>query len=196
MSMEKKNEQQNDHPDRQKAPVASNQPRENLVRFNYHEDNEGLINRQINLEFYASYVYSAMAHHFDRSDVALKGHYKYFKKMAEEEHEHANKLMKYQNQRGGTIVLLDIKKPQQQSWGSPLEAHEAALQLEKDVYQALLELHTFASKHHDPHLTNYLEEEFIDEQVESIKKIADYITNLRRVGPGLGEYIFDKELED
>jgi len=40
---------------------------------NYHEDNEGLINRQINLELYASYAYTAMAHHFDRSDVALKG---------------------------------------------------------------------------------------------------------------------------
>jgi len=66
--------------DRQKAPVASNQSRENLVRFNYHEDNEGLINRQINLELYASYAYMAMAHHFDRSDVALKGHYKFFKK--------------------------------------------------------------------------------------------------------------------
>ena len=40
---------------------------------NYHEDNEGLINRQINLELYASYVYTAMSHHFDRHDVALKG---------------------------------------------------------------------------------------------------------------------------
>jgi hypothetical protein len=29
--------------------------------------------------------------------------------MAEEESEHANKFMKYQNKRGGTIVLLDIK---------------------------------------------------------------------------------------
>jgi len=35
MSMEKKNDnqQQAGQPDRQKAPVASNQPRENLVRF-------------------------------------------------------------------------------------------------------------------------------------------------------------------
>jgi len=191
MSMENKNDTQ--QPDRQKAPVASNQPRENLVRFNYHEDNEGLINRQINLEFYASYVYTAMAHHFDRHDVALKGHHQFFKKMAEEECEHANKFMEYQNKRGGTIVLLDIKKPTQQSWSSPLEAHETALQLEKDVYQALLELHAFAGKHNDPHLSNYLEEEFLDEQVRSIKEYADYITNLRRVGPGLGEYIFDKE---
>jgi ferritin heavy chain len=182
--------------DGQKAPVAQNQPAENLVRYNYHEDNEGLVNRQINLELYASYAYTAMAHHFDRSDVALKGHHKFFKKMAEEENEHANKFMKYQNQRGGTIVLLDIKKPTQQSWNSPLEAHETALQLEKDVYQALLELHAFATTHNDPHLTNYLEEEFLDEQVKSIKEYGDYITNLRRVGPGLGEFVFDKELEE
>jgi len=45
----------------------------------------------------------------------------------------------------------------------------------------------------DPHLTDFLEGEFLDEQVKSIKEYADYITNLRRVGPGLGEYIFDKE---
>ena len=37
------------------------------------------------------------------------GHQKYFKKMADEENEHANKFMEYQNKRGGTIVLLDIK---------------------------------------------------------------------------------------
>jgi len=42
-----------------------------------------LINRQINLEMYASYAYTAMAHYFDRHDVALKGRenlYEYDKK--------------------------------------------------------------------------------------------------------------------
>jgi ferritin len=29
--------------------------------------------------------------------------------MAAEENEHANKFMEYQNKRGGTIVLLDVK---------------------------------------------------------------------------------------
>ncbi|CAF4509724.1 unnamed protein product [Rotaria magnacalcarata] len=113
--------------------------------------------------------------------------------MSKEEHEHANKFMEYQNKRGGTIVLFDLKKPQKQSWSSPLEAHEMALQLEKDVYQALLEIHASAIDHHDPHLTNFLEDEFLNEQVKSLDEFARYITNLRRVGPGLGEYIFDKE---
>jgi hypothetical protein len=49
-------------------------PLRNISIFsNYHENNEGLINRQINLELYASYVYTALAYNFDRSDVALKG---------------------------------------------------------------------------------------------------------------------------
>ncbi|CAF4713503.1 unnamed protein product [Rotaria magnacalcarata] len=48
----------------------------------------------------------------------------------------------------------------------------------------------------DPHLTNYLEDEFLDEQVKSIKKYTENIVNLRRVGAGLGEYIFDKDVKD
>ena len=178
----------------QKTFIAQNQPKENLVRYNYHEDSEALINRQINIELCASYVYTAMAHYFDRADVAFHGHHELFEKMAKEETEHANKFMEYQNKRGGTIVLIDIEKPAQQSWSSPLEAHQMALQLEKDVYKALLELHASATKHEDPHLTNYLEEEFLDEQVESIENFVKYITNMKRVGTGLGEYIFDKNL--
>lgn len=36
-------------------------------------------------------------------------------------------------------------------------------------------------------------EEFLEEQVTSIKELGEYVTNLKRVGSGLGEYMFDKE---
>ncbi len=49
------------------------------------------------------------AFYFDRDDVALRGFYKFFKESSDEEREHAEKLMKFQNQRGGRIVLQDIK---------------------------------------------------------------------------------------
>ena len=39
----------------------------------------------------------------------------------------------------------------------------------------------------------FLESEYLKEQVEAIKEISDHITNLKRVGSGLGEYIYDKE---
>ena len=40
---------------------------------------------------------------------------------------------------------------------------------------------------------DFLENNFLGEQVESIKQFSDYVTNLKRVGSGLGEYMFDKE---
>lgn len=43
-------------------------------------------------------------------------------------------------------------------------------------------------------MTNFLEDQFLTEQVESIKMLADHVTNLKRVGAGLGEYLFDKEM--
>lgn len=39
---------------------------------------------------------------------------------------------------------------------------------------------------------DFLEGNFLEEQVESIKQFSDFATNLARVGPGLGEYQFDK----
>ena len=49
------------------------------------------------------------AYYFDRDDVALKGFSKFFKDSADEEREHAEKFMKYQNMRGGRVVLQSIQ---------------------------------------------------------------------------------------
>ena len=54
-------------------------------------------------------------------------------KSAAEESDHAQKFMAFQNKRGGRVVLKDIKKPDQDEWGSGLEAMKAALDLEKQV---------------------------------------------------------------
>jgi ferritin heavy chain len=167
------------------------------VRQNFAEASEKGINDQINMELNASYVYHSMAFYFDRDDIALPGFHKFFKHNSDEEREHAEKLMKYLNKRGGRVVLQDVKKPTRDEWGSGLEALEAALDLEKKVNQSLLNLHSVASSQNDAHLTNFLEEEYLDEQVEAIKELADLITKLKRAGPqGLGEYIFDKDLSD
>lgn len=163
-----------------------------LIRQNFHDQSEEAINKQINMELRASYTYLALAYQFHRHDVALVGFYEFFKKNSDEEREHAQKLMKYLNNRGGSIKLEPIHPPAKFDYKTGLEAMEAALQLERDVNDSLLRLHRLASEHNDPHLTDFLEEEFLDEQVRSIKEIGDHITNLKRVGPGLGEYQFDK----
>jgi len=162
-------------------------------RQNYHSESEANINRQINMELYASYTYQSMSFYFDRDDVALPGFAKFFAKSSNEEREHAEKLMKYQNKRGGRIVLQDIKKPDRDEWGSGLEAMQVALQLEKSVNQSLLDIHKIGSQHEDAQLTDFLESNFLEEQVEAIKEIGDHITQLKRVGTGLGEYMYDKD---
>merc|ERR1712200_193502 len=66
------------------------------IRQNFEEATEALINKQINMEFYASYVYLSMSAFFNRDDQALHGFAKFFKKSSDEEREHGMKLMEYQ----------------------------------------------------------------------------------------------------
>lgn len=162
-------------------------------RQNYAPECEAGVNKQINMELYASYVYNSMAFYFDRDDVALPGFSVYFKKSSQEEHEHAQKFMTFQNKRGGRIVLKDVKKPEKEEWGSGLDAMKAALELEKQVNQSIMDLHALAGSKGDNHMTQYLDE-FLEEQVNGIKEIADHVTRLTRAGPGLGEHLYDKDL--
>merc|ERR1719481_2446061 len=80
----------------------------------------------------------SMYTYFDRDDVAYKGMAAFFKKSSDEEREHGEKLIQYQNKRGGKVVFQDIAKPSSMEWGSPVDALEAALELEKTVNQSLL----------------------------------------------------------
>lgn len=59
--------------------------------------------------------------------------FKYFKHASDEEREHAQKLLKYQNQRGGRIVLQDIKAPDVVDEMTAVDAMTKALELEKQV---------------------------------------------------------------
>jgi len=164
------------------------------IRQNFHQDTEALINKQINMELYASYVYKSMATYFARDDVALGGFAKRFREASKEEMEHADKLIDYQTMRGGRVVFRDIAKPKRDEWGTALEAMEASMELEKTVNQSLLDMHKVASDHGDTAFTNFLDE-FLKEQVEANKEISGLITKMKRAGNGLGLHHIDKDLE-
>jgi ferritin heavy chain len=169
----------------------------NSIRQNFHAESEAALNKQINLELYASYVYQSMAAYYTRDDVALHGFAKFFKHNSDEEREHAEKFMKYQNTRGGRVVLKDIQRPDKDTWGSGLDGLQSAFELEKMVNQSLIDLHKVASNNNDAQFTDYLESEFLAEQVEAIKDLGDKITLLKRAGSiGLGEFLFDQKLSE
>merc|ERR1712002_1392070 len=164
------------------------------VKQNFHSDSEALINKQINMELYASYVYLSMSAYFARDDIALMGFSKRFRDASNEEKEHAESLIDYQNMRGGRVVFREIAKPTCDEWGTALEAIEASLELEKTVNESLLNMHKMADGHSDAQLTDFIEGTYLKEQVESIKEIGDLVTKMKRAGDGLGLHIIDKEL--
>lgn len=83
--------------------------------------------------FITKEIWNFQAYYFDRDDVALPGLFWYFKKNSDEEREHAMKLLKYLNKRGGKIILQDIKNPEKIEYNTAEEAMTQALELEKKV---------------------------------------------------------------
>jgi len=81
-------------------------------------------------------------------------------------------------------------------WKNALMAFEDALVTERFVNSELLKIHKIADDAKDAHLSHILEHEFLDEQVSSINKLAQYVTRLRSFKGNyfLGEYIFDQNL--
>ncbi|XP_064603366.1 soma ferritin-like [Liolophura sinensis] len=176
---------------------------ESLARQNFHKRIINLVNQQINVYLNASYVYTAMSNHFDRDSVALPGFSHYFHEAAEFEREKAESLMKYMNKRGGKVELGKIEAPLRQEWPNSLSAMEDAQRIEEDIFETLMQLHRVADtptkkRKADIHLASVLEDTYLHDQIEQIKKKADYITELsramRHTTPGLGEFIFDQKL--
>merc|ERR1711955_124506 len=92
---------------------------------------------------------------------------------------------------GRKVCLPRHRQANHGEWGTPLEAMEAALELEKTVNQSLLDMHKGAEG--DAHLCDFLEGNFLDEQVDAIKEISGWITKLKRAGPGIGFHLIDKD---
>ncbi|KAJ4840495.1 Enoyl-CoA isomerase/hydratase fer4 [Turnera subulata] len=168
--------------------VVPTSPHLSLARQNYSDMCEAGINEQINVEYSVSYVYHAMYAYFDRDNVALKGIAKFFKDSSLEEREHAEKFIEYQNKRGGKVKLQSMLKPLSEFYhadkGDALYAMELALSLERLNNEKLQNLHKLASDNNDLHLMDFVESEFLTEQVESIKKLSEYVAQLRRLGKG------------
>lgn len=146
------------------------------------------------MELYASYTYLSMSAYFAREDVSLHGFSKFFYNNSNDEKDHAAKFIEYQTLRGGNVWLKNVSRPKRHNWGSAITAVEAALALEKKVNRSLLKIHRVAERHHDAQLASFIEEKFLKEQVESIKQLADLLTDLKKAGFGFGIHIVDKEL--
>lgn len=170
-----------------------------FARTHYIQGVEAAVNEQINVEYTISYVYHALSTYFDRDNVSLPGLAAYFREQSDEEKGHAQMLIDLQNTRGGRVALAAIGPPQTEyvhaDKGDALYAMEISLALERLNYEKLLALYDVADQQCDAQMTSFLEN-MLEDQVKDIKRVADYVAQLRRLGKGHGAWHFDRLLSE
>ena len=81
-------------------------------------------------------------------------------------------LLKMRNKCSGLPLFLDMQKSSEDEWGKTQGALEAALLIEKNLNQTILDLHGLGCTREDPHFCDFLENHFLDEKVKFIKKMV------------------------
>lgn len=179
------------------ASAASAELKSRAVQ-NYQQQDS--INRQIKMELEASTTYLSLSNYFGHDSVALHGFSKMFEHSWKEETEHAEKFIDYSIKRGGRVVTPTISAPENDTKWEDMSACQIvniALGLEMKVHDSLLKIHEEASR--DPHLQDFIEAEYLTEQVDANKELADLLTRLERATygqdcKGLGLHLVDQEL--
>ncbi|XP_017779963.1 PREDICTED: ferritin, heavy subunit-like isoform X1 [Nicrophorus vespilloides] len=143
----------------------------------FHEDCERAINNQIIAELNAAYAYLSMAAYFGRTDVALPGCEGFFNAMQVEELQHAQKLIKYQNLRGGKVLLCPLTCSDCTEWGIS-KSLSVGLEMEKLIKEKLISVHEVAETHNDLNLMDMIVTDFINEQV---KYYSNFVFTVNRI---------------
>ena len=136
------------------------------------------LNEQIKHELYSSYLYLSMASYFE--NIPLEGFYKWFRKQAEEEREHAMKIYDYILDRNLHVDLQAIDKPIVK-FESIEEIFKLALEHEKKVTKWIYQIYELAINEKD-HATHVFLQWFITEQVEEEKNAQDNLDQIQLIG--------------
>lgn len=166
-----------------------------------------ILEDQVKTEIEASMTYLAMGAHFGRDSINRPGFSKLFLESANEEREHAIKIIEYLLMRGQLTsdvskLLKFPLKPIREEWNSGVEALTDALNLESQVTRNIRDIISTCESpagvpFNDYHLVDYLTADFLDEQYKGQRDLAGKISTLGKMMAShgqLGEFLFDKKL--
>ncbi len=152
---------------------------------------EEAINKQMNREMYSSYLYLAMAAHFE--DIGLAGFANWMRIQAKEENFHAMKFFNYLVERDGRVRLLDIEAPPFK-WDNPVDVFKFTYEHEKVVTGLINNLMKMALDENDYASVSFLGW-YVNEQVEEESSAKTMIDKLHLLGKdGATLYLLDQEL--
>ncbi len=152
---------------------------------------EKAINKQIQAEYYSSYMYLAMAAYCD--SVNMPGYAHWMREQAEEELEHALKFYDYIVERGGRVVLQAIEQPPVE-YDSLLAVAEETYAHEQKVTGLIHALYEAALAEKDYASQNFLQW-YIKEQVEEEDNARTIVDQFKMIGnhPN-GLFMLDRQL--
>jgi ferritin len=134
------------------------------------------INQQVGNEFGASLEYLQIASYFESEDMLKLS--QIFFDQADEERDHAMKLLNYILDTGGDVVIPAIPQPKA-GFDSPADAVQTALTWEETVTKQINNLMDIAVSEKD-----YIAQEFlawfVNEQLEEISKMSTILNIIKR----------------
>jgi ferritin len=136
------------------------------------------LNDQVGNEFGASMQYLSIAGYFQLQNLQLLSNL--FFDQAEEEKEHAMKLVHYILDTRGELSIPPISEAKH-TFQSAEEAVEAALNWEQEVTKQINDLMDIAVSDND-YLSQNMLQWFVDEQLEEINKMAQLLSVIQRAG--------------
>ncbi len=149
------------------------------------------MNDQINKEMFSAYLYLAMSAYFEGESLGGFAHW--MKIQASEELSHAMKFYNFIAERGETVELQAIDKPDA-LFSSVEDVLKKTLGHEKFITKNINDLYAMAQKDNDNASVIFLDW-FVTEQIEEEKNPADILGKLKYIGKsGNGILMLDKEL--
>jgi ferritin len=140
------------------------------------------INEQIGHEFGAMLQYVAIASYFDGE--ALPRLAAHFSRQAEEERDHAMRLVRYITEAGGTVAIPAIPASRS-GFATAEEAVQLSLDQEKRVTEQINALMDEAIQEND-HAAQIMLQWFVTEQIEEVSSMEALLRMVQRAGePGL-----------
>ena len=146
-------------------------------------------NAQVNAEMWSSNLYLSMSVHFQK--LGLNGFAHWMKKQAEEEMEHAHKMIDFAIDRGGDITIGQINVVPT-AWGSVTELFEHVYKHECHVSALVDKLVDVAAAEKDKATQDFLWG-FVREQVEEEATAAGIVDMIKKAG-ATGIFFVDVKL--
>lgn len=153
---------------------------------------EAALNKQMELESYASFLYLSMASWCDQK--AMEGCTHFMERQSEEERQHMMRLFRYINEMDGHALVPAVKEPPH-DFGNIRSMFEQVYQHEQKVTASIHGLVELSQQEKDPTTYNFLQW-YVDEQREEEALMRTILDRIKLIGEGPQTlYYIDKEVE-